>query len=295
MSDVQATKDRARLRRALDAAAARYDDVAVLQREVGERLLERLQLIRQRPGRVLDLGARTGLLSRRLLAHYPGARVDIMDLSAVMLRRAARRAPLWRRLRPVCADATALPYAGDSFDMVFSNLALHRFPDLPPVLREVQRVLRPGGVLMFSMFGPDTLGELRQAWGEADGYRHVDPFVDLHDVGDALVAASLADPVMDMEMFTLTYPDADALVGDLRRLGESVVVGDGRARGLTGRTAWARMRAGYERHRDRSGRLPATWEIVYGHAWGTSVTPQRSGEPGVTQVPVEGLKIPHRR
>lgn len=263
------TLDKRQVRAAFDRAASTYDEAAVLQREVGRRLLERLELMRLQPRRVCDLGAGTGLATRALMGRYARATVVALDLAPAMLERARRRAPLLRRLRCVCADLEALPLADASCDLLFSNLALQWVNDLDRACRELRRVLRPGGCLLFSTFGPDTLRELREAWAVADGGQHVNTFLDMHDIGDALVRAGLADPVMDVEHFTLTYRALPDLMRELKALGAHVVAG--RATGLTGRRRLAAVAAAYESRR-RDGRLPATFEVVYGHGWGP---PQR--------------------
>ncbi len=268
MSEADSLPDSAAARRAFQRAAATYDDVAVLQREVGERLIERFELIRLQPEAILDIGAGTGHTTRRLMDRYRRARFCALDPAPAMLATARRRAPKFRRLRCVSGVAETLPFADDSFDAVFSNLAYQWVNDLPSAFAEVQRVLRPGGVFMFTSLGPDTLTELRDAWARADDRTHVNRFVDMHDVGDALARARLAEPVMDMEYFTLTYPDVRALMRDLKALGAHNVT-RGRARALTPPARLRAMADAYERHRDADGRLPATWEVVYGHAWGT--------------------------
>ena len=281
--------DKRQVRRSFDAAAADYDAVAVLQRQVGENLIQRLELIRHSPGLLLDVGAGTGVATRALMKRYPKARVAALDLAPAMLRRARKRAPWHRRLACVCADAEHLPFNDASVDMIFSNLAVQWCPDLDRAFREFQRVLRPEGLLMFSTFGPDTLRELRSAWSEVDGFSHVSAFMDMHDVGDALVRARFADPVMDVESFTLTYDRTVDLMRDLKTLGAGNATA-GRARGLTGR---ARMRAvadAYERFRDPDKRLPATYEVVYGHAWGAEGIAQLRDASGAVGIPLSSLK-----
>jgi len=286
--------DRAAIRRGLAAATGSHEAAAVLQREVAARLLERLELVRLEPRSVLELGCGPGTNTRALIRRYPRARHVGLELVPAMARAARRRSPWRRRVQPVCADFEALPFAGDSFDLIFSNLVLHRTADLRATVRELQRVLRPEGVLMFSTFGPDTLEELRAAWATADGYSHIQRFVDMHDIGDALVGARLADPVMDMEHFTVTYGDVAGLLRDLRALGERNAM-RGRNPGLTTPRCWRRVEAAYEARRDADGRLPATWEVAYGHAWGTDAQPQEHGPQGEVRVALSGVSLPHRR
>lgn len=281
--------DKRLLRQSFNAAVDSYDASAVLQQEVGNRLIERLDLIRLNPRWILDIGAGTGATTRRLMRRYPRARFVALDLAPDMLRKARRRAPLLRRLRCVCADAESLPFGTASFDLVFSNLTFQWVNDLDRAFLEVQRVLRPEGVLLFTSFGPDTLKELRQSWAQVDSYVHVNRFIDLHDAGDALVRARLAGPVMEMEYFTLTYRQARDLTHELKTLGaHNVAVG--RNTGLTGRRRWLAMETAYERLRTAEGRLPATYEVIYGHAWGTEPARQTVDHSGAVRIPLAGLR-----
>ncbi|CAG0911939.1 unnamed protein product, partial [Cyprideis torosa] len=184
------------------AAAARYDAAAALQQEVANRLLGRLDYIRHQPATVVDLGAGTGYCSERLLKRYPKSRLLAMDFAEGMLERARKRGRLLRRPLPVCGDARALPVADDSVDLLFSSLMLQWCHPVDEYFGEFNRVLRPGGLLMFSTFGPDTLRELKSAWGEVDKAVHVHNFLDMHDLGDAMVRSGLADPVVDAERIT---------------------------------------------------------------------------------------------
>lgn len=276
--------DPRRVRAAFDAAATDYDAVAVVQAEVRGRLLERLELFRISPRRILDAGCGTGHGARALLERYRRAAVLALDHAPGMLHAARRRRPWLRRLDAICADAAALPLADASVDLVFSNLMLQWCNEPDRVFGEIRRVLRPGGLLLFTTFGPDTLKELRAAWRAADGATHVSRFIDMHDLGDALVRAGLAEPVMDVEHLTLTYADLRGLMRDLKTMGARNATA-GRSRGLTGRRRLAAVEAHYETLR-RDGRLPATWEVVYGHAWAGQ---PRSGGPQETAVPVTNI------
>lgn len=253
-------------RQAFDAAAESYDAAAVLQREVADRLVTRLEYIRLDPGRILDLGAGTGYATEKLMQRYRRAEVWAADFSPGMLQKAGAKGRWLRRPRVVCADAVALPFADASFDLVVSNLMLQWCLPLPKYLSEIRRIAAPDGLLMFSSFGPDTLKELRQAWRTVDDSVHVHDFLDMHDVGDALLAAGFAGPVMDMETVTLTYEDVLSLMRDLKAIG-AVNASLQREKGLTGRARYRRMCAAYEAFRGAEGRLPATYEVIYGHGW----------------------------
>jgi len=284
--------DKKRVRHAFDRAAGDYDRVAVLQREVGKRLLERLDYIRLQPNTITDIGAGTGHLSKHLSQRYKQARVIALDLAPNMLRTARRHAGtltrLLRRQSFVCADAEGLPLADQSTDMIFSNLTLQWCGDLNRVFAEFRRVLRPGGMALFSTFGPDTLKELRDSWSAADGAVHVSAFIDMHDIGDALLRSGFADPVMDAERFTLTYPDAYTLMRELKLVGAHNAT-SGRNHSLTGKGRLRAMTAAYERYRD-NGTLPASYEIVYGLAWAPSISNMNVQENGVVKVPLTALQ-----
>lgn len=262
--------DKRFVRRAFERAARTYDGAAVLQREVCARLMEHLDPMRIDPRRVLDLGCGTGHAFEALGRRFPTASLVGLDIAPAMLARARQRNPWWRRIpgvaRPslLCADAERMPLARASFELVFSNLAI-QWCEPARVIAEASRTLSAGGLFLFSTFGPDTLGELRAAFAEADAHPHVNRFVDMHDLGDALVHGGFADPVMEMERVTLEYDTVLAAARDLKAIG-AVNSLPSRSRGLPGRNRWRRMTDAYERFR-RNGLLPATWEVVYGHAW----------------------------
>lgn len=266
--------DKRQMRRAFDRAAPDYDAAAVLQREVGQRLLERLDLIRFTPQRILDAGCGTGLCLPGLRQRYPKASITALDIAEGMLRTARGRQGLWQRLRKstgfVCGDVERLPLRDESVDLIFSNLTFQWCVDLPAMFAELRRVLRPGGLLLFTSFGPDTLHELRDSWAQVDDRPHVNVFPDMHHVGDWLLQTPFADPVTDVERITLTYDDVFAIMRDLKTIGAHNVLA-GRARGLTGKSRIAALREAYETWR-RDGRLPVTYEVVFGHAWKAAQT-----------------------
>ena len=269
--DPQSLLDQRLVRRAFDRAAARYDAHAVLQQEINRRMLERLEYIRIAPHRLLDAGSGTGEGLRGLRERWPHAQAVALDLAEAMLVRACPQPGLWQRLRkmptawPVCGDMEALPVRSVSMDLVWSGMALQWCNQPARALAEFHRVLAPGGLLMFSTFGPDTLRELREAFASVDGYRHVNRFVDMHDLGDELVRAGYAAPVMDMEFIRLTYADLSTMLREIKAIGAHNVAA-GRNPGLTGRARWRALESAMERYR-QDGRLPLTWEVVYGHAW----------------------------
>jgi len=264
--------DRRQVARRFAQVADGYDQGDFFAREIDRRMQERLDYVKLQPGRIVDLGCSRGGSFAGLGARYPEAVVLGLDRVPAMLRAEAARASAWQRwlglgkrnepLR-LAADATRLPLAAGSVGLVWSNLLLHWLDDPLPALAEAHRALETGGLLMFSTLGPDTLRELRAAF--ADGYAHTQRFIDLHDLGDMLVGCGFADPVMDMEIITLTYDDVDGLFAELRAAGSSCAM-KARRRGLSGRQGWLAARAAYEAMR-QDGKLPATFEVIYGHAW----------------------------
>jgi malonyl-CoA O-methyltransferase len=264
--------DKRAVRRSFEHAAASYDAHAVLQHEVCGRMLERLEYIKITPAAILDAGSGTGNALSGLLARYPGVPLVALDIAHAMLQRVRNRLKWWQMLPPlrppldlVCGDIERLPVSKESVGLVWSNLALQWVTDLPHTISELHRVLQPGGLLMFSTFGPDTLKELRLAYESTDAHTHVSQFVDMHDIGDMLVASGYADPVMDMEQLTLTYDDVRSLMRELKAIGARNATA-GRPTGLSPKSLLANVERKYETFR-REGKLPATFEIVYGHAW----------------------------
>jgi malonyl-CoA O-methyltransferase len=258
--------DRARVRRNFGRAAASYEQHDVLQREVQADLLGRLDFYLPAPERVLDVGAGTGRGTALLKKRYPKAQVIAIDLAQPMLHAARKHMALLRPFQRVCAEATALPLPDRSVDVLHSNLCFQWIDDLSSLFGECVRVLKPGGLLAFSSFGPDTLKELRAAWASVDEHSHVSRFLDMHDVGDAMINAGLRDPVLDVARYTLTYSEPRALLKELKGLG-ATHADRARERHLTGKSHYRAMLAAYEAMRV-DGRIPATWEVVTAHAWG---------------------------
>lgn len=267
------TLDKRAIRRSFERAAQTYDAAAVLQREIADRMLERLDIMRLQPKTLLDLGSGTGEGTRVLRQRYPESELIALDLALTMLQQGRAKLSSWKdrlpwhksSVRHVCADADALPLKSDSLDMIWSNVTLQWCNNLEKTFGEFYRALNPGGLLFFSTFGPDTLKELRSAFAGLDGYPHVSRFVDMHDIGDALSHAGFAAPVMEMECLTLTYTDLRSMLRELKDIGaHNAAVG--RRSGLMGRGEWLALQQAYEQFRS-DGRLPATFEVIYGHAW----------------------------
>lgn len=270
--------DKQRVRHAFDRAADSYQQYAVLQTEVCNRLLEKLEVVKISPQVILDAGSGTGAAIPTLFARYKKAQVVTLDLSENMLIKASQHGGLLRSPLAVCGDIEKLPFADNSFDLVFSSLSMQWCNDLNAALVEAKRVLKPGGLYVFTTFGPDTLKELRHSWAKVDDANHVNQFIDMHDIGDALLHDGFAEPVMEAEILTVTYDTVDVLMHDLKAIGANVTASaksrqpgeDHTAKGLGGKSMLQTVRHGYEKFR-RDGLLPATYEIIYGHAWKPAV------------------------
>jgi len=252
--------DRRSARRSFDRAAAAYDRAAVLQRHVADELLERLGQQAGIQGNVLDLGSGTGYAGRELGRKFPDLKVFCLDNAPGMAFYSGRSIP-----GSMCGDAEALPIADATMDLVLSNMAI-QWCRHEQVFAEVRRVLKPGGLWLFSTVGPDTLWELREAWGKHDRYPRVHGFTDVHDLGDGLLSAGFANPVMDIDRMTMTYPSVIGILRDLKALGVVNAAPD-RSRGLLGKRRFEAFQESYEKYRDGQGVLPTTWEIIYGQAW----------------------------
>jgi malonyl-CoA O-methyltransferase len=292
MSDFQL--DPKQVRRHFGRAATSYEKHDALQREVGDALLERLGFYLEAPLRVVDVGAGTGRGTALLKQRYPKAEVIALDLALPMLRAAKQHNSWLKPFMRVCAEATHLPLADHSVDVLYSNLCFQWVDDLPALFGECMRVLKPGGFMAFSSFGPDTLKELRAAWAEADQQPHVARFLDMHDVGDAMLTAGLRDPVLDVFRYTLTYSEPRKLLEELQGLG-ATNADRARERGLTGKGRYRRMLAAYETMR-ADGRIPASWEVVSAHAWGPPIgQPRRVPGGEVATFSLDSLRGSRRK
>jgi malonyl-CoA O-methyltransferase len=276
-------------------AAVHYDDVALLQRQTADELLERLDLVKIKPKRIVDLGVGTGRNLSLLSKRYPEAQLIAVDIATGMLKQARqsyrqrqglkRWLPTKNKPYYLAGDAENLPLADNSVDFIFANLTL-QWCDPRASFAEIQRVLKADGLVMFSTLGPDTLHELRQSWAQVDDYPHVNMFYDMHDVGEAMTEAALTGMVLDTDHYILTYSTAMALMKDLKILGARNV-NRARRRGLTGKLSLEKVQQFYEAFR-QDNVLPATYEVVFGHAWG-GLKAQTISDDGSINIPISQI------
>lgn len=252
--------------KAFNQSANSYEAAAKIQQEIGQRLLERLQYLKIAPKYILDLGCGPGSFSKALSLLYPKACIVGLDLASEMLQQAKKKQS-WRRKWPlVAADMQQLPFADGTFDLIFANQVVHWGASLPLVFSELNRVLNLNACIMFTTLGPDTFKELKTAWGPVNSFAHANEFLDMHDVGDALLSEYFVDPVMDMELISMHYESVPKLVRALQHQGVRNI-NPQRNQGLTGKSAWRQFEHNYQAVQTDSGKYPLTYEVVYGHAW----------------------------
>ena len=204
-----------------------------------------------------------------------------------MLGVARKNKPWFSRSTFVQGNARQLPFADATFDLVVSNQLLPWEPEPQAVFEQVSRVMKKGGVFAFATLGPDSFREIERAWASVDSLPHVNRFPDMHDIGDGLVRAGLADPVLDVDRLAVSYDNADKLFGDLTRSGGRNTLAD-RARGLVGRGKFkAMIDALFASGPD--GKILLDLELVYGHCWGSG--PNNDPE----NYRVDANRIPLRR
>lgn len=264
--------------------APTYDAFATLYRKIADRLLTHLECVRLAPAVILDLGAGTGYISALLKKRYPYADIIALDFVEAMLSQNADKNRV-----SLCADAAHLPFRDASIDLIVSGLMLPWCENAEAIFMQVQRVLKPGGLFLFSTFGPDTLGEVRASWAAVDEMPHVHLFFDLHDIGDALLRAGFADPVMQTEWLTLLYKSAESLFQDIKKTGSSNILLERRMT-LTGKKRFQRFLAEYDTYCDAKGAFPATFEVLYGHCWKSVKLLKQAGEVRIPIAEIQNRK-----
>jgi len=258
--------DKTATRKHFENASDSYDASAVLQQEVAKRMSERLDYIKLQPRNALDIGCGTGYITKDLLKRYPKANIIALDLAFSMAQKSLKTGSWFRKPQAICADAEQLPLKAESVDLIVSNLMLQWSNDLNKIFTGFHRILAPNGLLLFSTFGPDTLKEMRQSWQTVDDSPHTSAFVDMHDIGDALLQAGFINPVTDMEIITMTYSSVRQIMKDIKNIG-ATNTRSGRNKGLMGKQKLKDFEQAYEQFKTSDGLYPATWEVIYGHAW----------------------------
>lgn len=271
------TIDKMTVSRNFSRRASSYDEAAVLQKEVGTRLLERLEFVGTVPQNILDLGSGTGFFSKKLQQQYPHATIIALDIAEGMLQFSKLENAHRKTAFEICGDAEQLPLASQTIDLIFSNCCLQWCPNLTALFQECCRVLKPGGIFLFSTFGPDTLKELRMSVQALDAEaNHTHTFLDMHDLGDLLLHY-FSNPVVDTEFFTLTYSSISELRKDLKFMGANYAANtEGKLKFFSRNINGKSLAEQYENFRNSEGNLPATFEVVYGYAIKTNVENLRS-------------------
>jgi len=260
------TKNLNHVRAAFEKAAFQYDEYSILQRTIADRLDESLEQIKINPKTILDLGSGTGYGAQILHKRFRNSHIYQIDLSENMLKVSKKKSPVFfSKDHFVCADIKKLPFKKKYFDLVVSGLTLQWCNNLDDVFGEVKYLLKDNGVFLFSSFGPDSLKELRDCWSSVDDYVHVNAFVDMHDIADALMRAGFVSPILNMEEIILTYNECPQLMRELKYIGAHNI-NNGRRKTLTGKKRLGKVFQCYESYRVNSV-LPATYEVIYGHAW----------------------------
>ncbi len=265
-----------KISKSFSKAAKHYESSAFLQKEVASRLLERLELMNVKPERVLDAGCGTGFCTRALKKKYKKAKIIGVDIAPGMIDLANKENGLFSKLgfskvesnkiEYHCADINKLPFDNNHFDLVFSNLAVQWIMEPKLAFLELNRVLKPGGILIFSSMGEETLNELKQSWSSVDKRIHVNHFFDMKQVGDQVFSSNFENTVMDRDIITMTYQTMVGLMKDLKAIGANNLNSE-RPKGLMGKTKFNQLKAAYEKFRWEDGQLPATYDVIYGHAW----------------------------
>lgn len=258
--------DKNATRQYFEKLASNYDAAAFLQLEIAKRMGERLDYIKHQPKVVLDAGCGTGFITKDLLKRYPKSQVLALDIALNMTRKTKALGGWLRKPKLICADAEAMPLKPESVDLVVSNLMIQWSNDLNKMFADFHSVLAPNGLLLFSTFGADTLKEMKESWASVDETLHTNAFVDMHEIGDALLKAGFINPVTDMELITMTYSNVGQLMKDIKQIGASNTESNS-SKGLMGKQKLKAFEQAYEQFKTADGLYPASWEIIYGHAW----------------------------
>lgn len=292
LSDNQSNIFYSKIKTAFNKAALTYDENAVLQQEVGRRLLERLAYFSITPKNALDLGMGTGFITKLLAEHYPMANLYGLDFAYSMLRTAGNKnLSSTKNINLICGDINKLPFANKSIDLIFSNFSMHWGENIRKIFQECYRVLKNDGLLIFSIPGPNTLYELKDALSIIDpNHDHVNNFIDMHDLGDMLVQNKFAHPVMDNDHFILTYSKVINILKDLKSVGAQVKLSHNYRRGLLSKDKITQLTAAYDKFKQPDNKYPLTYEVIFGHAFKIS-KPVKVKHPELSEVTIPIEKI----
>lgn len=279
-------KLKAEICNSFNRAASSYEKAAQVQNAIGEQLFSRLSLLKIQPKYILDIGCGSGLFTQKLKEFYPKAHIIGLDLAHAMLKESKAKQGWFKKWGTINADMHKLPFANNQFDLIFSNQALHWSDDMQSLLLEIYRVMAKDACLMFSTLGPDTFKELRQAFAEIDEHSHVNDFLDMHDLGDMVLANKFVDPVIDMDMLTAHYPSSLSLLQSLKKQGVKNISAN-RKKSLTGKSLYTALKLAMQKFTTPDNMQPLTYEVVYGHAW--------RGEPIGKQSPKNTFSVAELR
>lgn len=282
------------IKNAFNKAAGTYNKNAVLQYEVGQRLIERLDFFSIEPQTILDLGMGTGAVTTLVQSKYPDAHIVGLDFAENMLREFKARSDHNNNSQNVtllCADINKIPLADKSIDLIFSNFTMQWCESITSLFKECHRVLKTNGILIFTVPGPETLVELRYALDNIDPeHSHVNNFIDMHDLGDILVQTKFAHPVMDNDHFTLTYSSVQNLLKDIKAVGANTKLTTNSRKTLFSKGKLQQLNAEFEKYKQADGKFPLTYEVVYGHAFKLTKPPKvKHPELSEISVPIEKI------
>ena len=268
--------------------ATSYSGQADLINLIGQRLLERLELVTITPDIIVDLGCCDGVTSRALKTIYPGAQVIGVEPSVSLCKVAQKQSGWFKKPRYLSALPNALPIQDDCADLVVINLYPVWQHDIRQLFIEINRVLTPEGLVLFTSLGPDTLLNLRASWQQVDpDYEHLMPFADMHDIGDALTGAGYHNIVMENEPLSIDYPTIESLHEDLRYTGYANLANSRRPTLLS--------KGRYQNYlsklvsNDSSG-LKITYDVVFGHGWKGIKQPKHA----INAIPEQFEQIPFK-
>ena len=282
--------DKQRLRDDFSRAAQSYDAAAVVQHEICVRTLERVDMLKLQANTIIDIGSGTGQSLKGLRTRFPASDITACDIALPMLVQCRKQSGGTGRL--VCSDAEQLPFVNESAELIFSTSTIQWCADIGQFMAECLRILRPNGVLIFSTFGPDTLLQLRQSWAKVDQLEHVHEFLDMHHLGDLLLATKFSDPVVDMEVINIHYQSLRQLLRDLKDTGSQAkfnATTSTISSGLMSKEKYRLLEQAYEEHRQENGLLCASYEVIYGYAC-KAAHGSHVDEKGNVGIPVSSIK-----